>query len=46
MIKSRRLRFAGHVSRVEESRRAFKMLTGKPKGMQHLGRPRLTWEDT
>ena len=30
MIKSRRLRWAGHVARMEESRIAFKMLTGKP----------------
>ena len=30
VIKSRRLRWAGHVSRMEESRSAFKILTGKP----------------
>ena len=30
MIKSRRLRWAGHVARMEEGRSAFKILTGKP----------------
>ena len=38
MIKSRRLRWAGHVDRMEESRSAFKMLTGKPTGKRPLGR--------
>ena len=32
VIKSRRLRWAGHVARMEESRSAFKILTGKPTG--------------
>ena len=45
MIKSRRLRWAGHVARMEESRSAFKMLTGKPTGRRPLGRPRRRWED-
>ena len=45
MIKSRRLRWAGHVARMEESRSAFKILTGKPTGKRPLGRPRRTWED-
>ena len=40
MIKSRRLRWAGHVARMEEGRSAFKILTGKP-----TGRPRRRWED-
>ena len=44
-IKSRRLRWAGHVARIEEGRSAFKILTGKPKGKRHLGRPRRRWED-
>ena len=42
MIKSRRLRWAGHVTRKEEGRSAFKILTGKPK--RPLGRPRRRWE--
>ena len=40
VIKSRRLRWAGHVARMEEGRSAFKMLTGKPTGKIPLGRPR------
>ena len=45
VIKTRRLRWAGHVDRKEESRSAFKMLTGKPTGKRPLGRPRRRWED-
>ena len=45
VIKSRRLIWAGHVARMEESRNAFKMLTGKPTGKRPLGRPRRRWED-
>ena len=40
VIKSRRLRWAGHVARIEEGRTAFKMLTGTSIGKRHLGRPR------
>ena len=45
VIKSRRLRWAGHVGRMEEGRSAFKILTGKPTGKRPLGRPRRRWED-
>ena len=47
MIKSRRLRWAEHVARMEEgrSRPIFKILTGKPTGKRPLGRPRRRWED-
>ena len=45
VIKSRRLRWARHVVRTEESRSAFKMLTVKPTGKRPLGRPRRRWED-
>ena len=45
MIKSRRLRWAGHVARMEECRSAFKILTGKLTGRRPLGRPRCRWED-
>ena len=38
--KSIRLRWAGHVARMEEGRSAFKILTGKPTGKRPLGRPR------
>jgi len=45
LIKSRRLRWAGHVARMEEGRSAFKILTSKPKGKRPLGRPRHRWEE-
>ena len=45
VINSRRLRWAGHVARMEEGRSAFKILTGKPTGKRPLGRPRRRWED-
>ena len=45
MIKSRRLRWAGHVARMEEGRSAFKILTGKPTEKRPLGRPRRRWDD-
>ena len=45
VIKSRRLRWAGHVARMEEGRTAFKILTGKPTGNRPLGRPRRRRED-
>ena len=38
--KSRRLRWAGHVARMEESRSGFKILTGKHTGKRPLGNPR------
>ena len=43
-IKSRRLRWAGNVARMDEDRSALKILTGKPTGKRHLGRPRRRWE--
>ena len=46
VIKSRRLRWAGHVARMEEGRSALKILTGKPTGRRPLGRPRRRWEDS
>ena len=44
MIKSRKLRWAGHVARTEEDRSAFKILTGKPTGKRSLRWPRRRWE--
>ena len=44
VIKSRRLRWAGHVARMEVSRSAFKIITAKPIGRRPLGRPRRRWE--
>ena len=46
VIKYRRLRWAGHVVRMEKSRSAFKILTGKPTGKRPLRRPRRRWEDS
>ena len=43
--KVRRLRWAGHLARMEEGRSAFKILTGKPTGKRPLGRLRRRWED-
>ena len=45
LIKSRRLRWAEHVARMEEGRSAFKILTVKLTGKRSLGRPRRRWED-
>ena len=45
MIKSRRLKWPGHVARLEEGRSSFKILTGKPTGKRPLGRPRRRWDD-
>jgi hypothetical protein len=40
MIKFRRMRWAGHVSRTGEMRNAYSILVGKPEGKRLLGRPR------
>jgi hypothetical protein len=45
IIKSRRIRLAGHVARVEEKRNAYRILVGKSEGKRPLGRPRRRWED-
>ena len=45
VIKSRRLRWVGHVARMEEGRSAFKILTAKSTGKRPLGRPRNRWEN-
>jgi hypothetical protein len=44
VIKSRRLRWAGHVARMGEKRGAYRIFVGRPEGRQPLGRPRRTWE--
>ncbi|KAJ4443789.1 hypothetical protein ANN_05567 [Periplaneta americana] len=44
-IKFRRLRWAGHVARMGESRNAYTVLVGRPEGKTPLGRPRRKWED-
>jgi hypothetical protein len=45
MIKSRRMRWAGHVARMGEKRDAYRILVGKPGGKRPLGRPRRRWVD-
>ena len=44
VIKSRRLRWARPVARMEKERSTFKILTGKTTGKKPLGRPRRRWE--
>ena len=45
VIKSRRMRWAGHVARMGEERGAYRVLVGKPEGKRQLGRPRRRWVD-
>ena len=45
VIKSRRMRWAGHVAHMWEVRGAYRVLVGKPEGKRPLGRPRHRWED-
>ena len=45
VIKSRRIRWAGHVARMGEKRGVHRVLVGKPEGRRQLGRPRHRWED-
>jgi hypothetical protein len=44
-IKSRRMRWAGHVACVGEGRNLYRVLVGKPEGKRLLERPRRRWED-
>jgi len=45
VIKSRRMRWAGHVARMGEERGVYRVLMGKPEGKRPLGRPRNRWVD-
>jgi hypothetical protein len=45
VIKSRRMRCAGHVACVGEWRGVYRVVVGKPEGKRPLGRPRLRWEN-
>jgi hypothetical protein len=45
VIKSRRMRWAGHVVRLGEERGVDRVLVGKLEGKRPLGRPRRRWED-
>jgi hypothetical protein len=45
MIKSKRMRWAGHITRKWEKRNAYRILVGKPEGKRPLGRPRRRSEE-
>jgi len=45
VIKSRKMRWAGHVARMRERRGVYRILVGKPEGKRSLGEPRGRWED-
>jgi hypothetical protein len=45
VIKSRRMRWAGHVAHIGEGRGSYRFLVGKPEGKRPLGRPSRRWED-
>jgi hypothetical protein len=45
IIKSRRMRWTGHVARMGEKRNTYRILVGKPQGKRPLGRPRRRWVD-
>jgi hypothetical protein len=45
IIKSKRMRWEGHVARMGEKRNAYRLLVGKPEGKRPLERPRRMWAD-
>jgi hypothetical protein len=45
IIKARRMRWAGHVTRMGEKGNAYRLLVGTPEGRRPLGRPRRRWLD-
>ena len=45
VVKSRRMRWSGHVARMGEDRGVPRVLVGKPEGKRPMGRPRHRWED-
>jgi hypothetical protein len=45
IIKSKRMRWAGHLARMGEKGNAFRILVGKPEGKRPLGRQRRWWAD-
>jgi hypothetical protein len=45
MIKSRKMRWAGHVARMEKKRNAYRILVGNPEEKRPLGRPKRRWVD-
>jgi hypothetical protein len=45
MIKSRKMRYAGHVTRMREKHNAYWIMVGKTEEKRPLGRPRRRWMD-
>jgi hypothetical protein len=45
VIKSKRMRWAGHMALMGEGRGVYRVLVGRPEGKRSLGRPRHRWED-
>jgi len=45
VVKSRRMKWEGHVARMGDGRVVHKVLVGKPEGKRLLGRPRRRWKD-
>jgi hypothetical protein len=45
VIRSRRMRWVGHLAQMGEGRGVYRVLVGKPEGKRPLGRPRCRWED-
>ena len=45
VVKSRRMRWAGHVARMGQGRGGYRVLMGKPERKKPMGRPRRRWED-
>ena len=45
VVKSRRMRWAGHVARMGQGRGVHRVLVERPEGKRPLGRPRRRWSD-
>jgi hypothetical protein len=45
VVKSRRMRWVGHMARIGEGRGVHRVVVGKPERKKPLGRPRRRWED-
>ena len=45
VIKSRRMKWAGHVARICEGRGVYRLLVGKPEGKRPVERPKRRWKD-
>ena len=45
VIKSRKMRWVGHVAHMQEGRGVYRVLVGKPEGKRPFGRTRCRWED-